>query len=51
MLSEHFQMNKAKQYHTKLLEIKKEMAALHEKSAKIKVSKISFFILHFLTLH
>lgn len=29
-------MNKAKQYHTKLLEIKKEMAALHEKSAKIK---------------
>ena len=31
------QMEKARQYHDKLLHIKREMHALHDKSAKLKV--------------
>jgi len=34
------QMQLAKQYHTKLVNIKKEMHALHEKSAQLKVCSV-----------
>ena len=31
------QMNRAKLYHTKLINVKKEMVSLHEKTAQLKV--------------
>ena len=38
-------MEQAKQYHAKLVNIKKEMCSLHEKTAQLKVG-LSFADLH-----